>query len=1442
MKIFLIVFLLNVGNFFNAIARNSDSGNYLTITRSSGRSAGVTGGFAIASWVKISGSGNGNASVTTSGDHIQIADFDGDGIPDLLKSTGSGNLEVRYAHLGKTGLLKAVTTPLGGSITMDYAMTQANVHHSRRWVMTKVMTNDSLPGDGCDGTLTCIRYNHGHYDRAEREFLGFAVVVVNDVDGNNDTLRTTIRYYDNRSFYAKGSLLCEALVKINENNGIRDTAKYVVTTCGYDTIHIPFVVGGNTYRSVFPKLVRRQTCFFEGLPQAQITAWEEFDYENTHGNVVRQRQGSTSQLTVEANISYHAQYNGNHCVNRVSSVEIPGYKKRTTEVDNKGHYTAFRDWYSSTQNLATRLQYDYYGNVTTMRGPNTTVHYTYDNFVHSYPTEITDTFGVSSYMQDYDFRFGIPTTVIDRTYTPMFHTLDGWGRTVTIQGPKEYAAHVPYTIRYTYTGREPAPAGTTRQRAVSMAMTEHYDQQHSSNFIRTYTYCDGLGRIVQTRKEAAVNGVEKLVISGHTVVDALGRTVETYYPTEIHKDSTRFRFIIDQSAPASTVTYDILDRPLVQTAPDASTTTFQYGFDNSHQNEMLFSTTTTDANSHPSIELKDVSGKPWVVHPSGQQPVCFNYNLVGDNTKVYSSVANDWERNYTYDWLGRRLTYTEGELAEYLTYDGSNLATHTQRWLENGQPRTKTTQFHYNAHRLDSVGYDDALTTIYHYDQYGRVDSLYDESGVMCYEYGSMGEVTKETRIYAMPFLAQPIALGTQFGYDSWGRVDSIIYPDNEIVKYQYDCGGQLQRIYNRQVPAYIYLDSVLYDRFGAKTSQKYGNGIKTLYSYNNDTRRLENIITNNGASTISSFTYTYDNVGNVTQVTSSCPWLQNQNFSETFTYDASDQLISASETNSSSYQLTVSYGNWGKITCYSLAQADLQNNTTQSEIQSYTYPAANSLQNSQTLFAPVSRTIQGGQHPHSVQTFTFGINGSLRKIETHAWNHNVEYYLFNSAANLKAYSNNGLDFAYYGYNAANTRSYKLSMLNQNQWINGQPEPIHLQLQSAMFYPNAYINFNQNGEYTKHYYNGSERIASRLGENTVPISTNNNDRLGYRIMQADEQARADLLEVVEAGDVPIETPSVDVTTLQVSGNPDDIFYYHTNHLGSTAFITDNNTNIHQGFLYAPFGEITTEYDINFGYNVLPKYSFNAKELDEETGMYYYEARYYKPPVFTSRDPMFEKYFWMTPYAYCANNPVKYVDPSGMHFDPVVDEENKTITIKATYCTTEADKDKLKEAIDIWNNQSGKYTYTVGEGENAKEYIVNFELTMEVFKDKDAMNSAAKNGDNFYYGDELDGRCNSCRAACEDGYLMYGNSETPIRSIGHEIGHTLGIDDHSSNAGIMLSGGNSSVILSKHIVTILDVAGIECTNNVYRLYKIDCVKVTQKFSMKGVLNRRDTNVP
>ena len=76
-------------------------------------------------------------------------------------------------------------------------------------------------------------------------------------------------------------------------------------------------------------------------------------------------------------------------------------------------------------------------------------------------------------------------------------------------------------------------------------------------------------------------------------------------------------------------------------------------------------------------------------------------------------------------------------------------------------------------------------------------NSLYDESGVVCYTYGNMGEVTQETRIYALPFLSSSLALSTQFTYDSWGRIQDITYPDNEMVSYAYDLGGQLQSISN---------------------------------------------------------------------------------------------------------------------------------------------------------------------------------------------------------------------------------------------------------------------------------------------------------------------------------------------------------------------------------------------------------------------------------------------------------------------------------------------------------------------------------------------------------------------------------------------------------------------------------------------------------------------
>ena len=115
------------------------------------------------------------------------------------------------------------------------------------------------------------------------------------------------------------------------------------------------------------------------------------------------------------------------------------------------------------------------------------------------------------------------------------------------------------------------------------------------------------------------------------------------------------------------------------------------------------------------------------------------------------------------------------------------------------------------------------------------------------------------------------------------------------------------------------------------------------------------------------------------------------------------------------------------------------------------------------------------------------------------------------------------------------------------------------------------------------------------------------------------------------------------------------FYYHFDHLGSTTYLTDRNGNITQTLTYLPYGEdwvdITAfqpNYNNLFDTTMLGTYSFNGKEKDYESGFHYYGARYYASElgIWLSTDPMSDKYPSLSPYNYCADNPVKFIDPKG----------------------------------------------------------------------------------------------------------------------------------------------------------------------------------------------------
>lgn len=105
-----------------------------------------------------------------------------------------------------------------------------------------------------------------------------------------------------------------------------------------------------------------------------------------------------------------------------------------------------------------------------------------------------------------------------------------------------------------------------------------------------------------------------------------------------------------------------------------------------------------------------------------------------------------------------------------------------------------------------------------------------------------------------------------------------------------------------------------------------------------------------------------------------------------------------------------------------------------------------------------------------------------------------------------------------------------------------------------------------------------------------------------------------------------------------------IYYYHPDHLGSATWIT-NSARVPVEFIhYMPFGELWYNQQAS-AYN--ERFKFTGKERDEETGYDYFGARYFSSSFshWLTVDPLSDKYPNISPYAYCAWNPVKYVDPN-----------------------------------------------------------------------------------------------------------------------------------------------------------------------------------------------------
>ncbi len=589
------------------------------------------------------------------------------------------------------------------------------------------------------------------------------------------------------------------------------------------------------------------------------------------------------------------------------------------------------------------------------------------------------------------------------------------------------------------------------------------------------------------------------------------------------------------------------------------------------------------------------------------------------------------------------------------------------------------------------------------HNRIGRLMMREDGTGAIEYFYGKMGEVTKTRRTLIVPNQAIATYV-TQWTYDSHNRLLEMIYPDEEKVTYSYNLGGLLEKVRGEKSYGYDYITKLGYDKFEQRSYLKYCNGAETFYTYDNR-RRLSNLAVNSGNTAIMDNDYTFDAVSNVLSVANNASLPSNGNaggkMSHAYTYDGLYRLVSATGTytgadsKSASYTLAMGYDNMHRITSKSqhLTQDNVQFSGTLNVGYdlTYTYGTEDGKKFQLASVKDVNyRTEEtpGDNNIENNHVYLYDKNGNLIYVNTGRMmndGHNEtgtgeRKIIWDEENRLLAVDDNGF-VSNYWYDADGERTVKTSGESDQVYVNGVFSGGSTNTAKFSLYVSPYLVANQGGRYTKHIYAGSQRIVSKIGDfasygsdpRRIEYAGANTDGLSvdYKAKYAAQQQV--IKDNYKSFDVPyngednndyvdgkgfccndgsLEAAQVQALARAAKNNFQEgdtyekmQFYYHPDHLGSSSYITNLDGEVVQHIEYVPFGEVFIEERNNI-WNT--PYLFNAKEFDEETGLYYYGARYYDPRVslWISTDPMEDKFPSVSSYTYVINNPLNILDPNG----------------------------------------------------------------------------------------------------------------------------------------------------------------------------------------------------
>ncbi len=1179
----------------------------------------------------------------------------GDDNPDTLDLvTGPFDRTLRFSY-DVNRRIETFTDPEGGVYRYTY---DAKNH------LSTVVYPDHTPGDPNDNPRRIYHYEDTQTDRYGKRLYPNALTGITDENG--DRFATWAYDAQGRAFRGEHAGGAErTTLDYTHLHDLKDPRVIVTNALGKNAIYHLGVVQGVI------KVTR-----IEGAASANCVAANQ--------NYTYDASGNLDTITDrEGNVTNHDYDARNLEIRRIEAVGTPDQRTIQTQWHANLRLPARIEVFDRDNNPVKRtdLTYDATGrllnrtetDISTSHSRTTAYTYTAQGLLESIDGPRTDVADLTTF--GYDQSGNLIQITNAQGHISRITAHDASGRPLTLVDPNGSVTALAYDARgrlLSHTvdqktstfGYDPAGNLTGIGLPNGFSLTHRYNAAHQLDGVS-----DNLGNLLSYTLDAQGNRIKEDIFDPNGVLtrtrsrvfDELSRLIQQLggagQQTDLAYDRNgNLISVIDGRNHATTRAFDALNRRVVSTDPAGGISSTEY--------DVL----------DQAVQVTDPKGLT----------TRYTYNALGDLLRIDSPDTG--VTGYLYDEAGNptQMTDARGEVLSY-QYDALN----------------RITAIHYSDPHLDvTFTYDENDVG---QNGIGRLTRMVDASGISTYSYDLRGNLLTQTSI------RDGVTHSTAYSYNGSEQPAQIIYPSGRTVDYVRDNPGRITSVATTQDGSTrIVIDNLTYEPFGPNSSLNFGNGIGLVRFFDLDYR-----LTAQTHGIVSDLSYLYDAADNlVVQIDN-----LSASAGRSYGYDALDRLETAhsgSILREYSYDQNgnrLTHSENGAITHYGYSpDTHHLESLSGADPQSYTYDSGgNTIRKGNLIFgygdhnrlttvslssgAPVASYGYNG-HGERVKktagsTTYYHYDNNRRLIaETDAQGNSTREYIYlddtivaviaggvassdppeqildNSdpgtvvVGRWKASTAvSGFEGSNYQFHAGFGKTIAVRKRANRNVSADTLDPIQAGGRSSnrvtwkpvLTAPDHYNIFAKWTAQPNRATNATYRVRHRNG--TASVVVNQQSRGGTwnllgnfeldgqstitLIGRANGRVIADAIRILRTGPPP-------------SSNADALYFVHSDHLATPQAITDRNQNVVWSAHATPFGLFTTTGSLTFNLR------FPGQYFDRETGLHYNYFRYYDPQTgrYVTSDPIGLQ-GGLNTYAYVANNPLKWIDPTGLYTEIIV---------------------------------------------------------------------------------------------------------------------------------------------------------------------------------------------